>query len=171
MPIIHRRENFIKEAQLEYLSDNNGVSEKVLLRIRFSIDGSIRRTFSQASWEKAYNQHDNSFRLKIGVVLKSDKRIITSQQFVRKAVMFWTRNPKIPFRIWVFIVQDDAPLYPLSVQEAQSLMFDVDKAIEVSGNQLKSLLSSEIYAEVRVSWGRHAYTEPVELEARISSTI
>ena len=170
MPMLNRRGNFISEARLENLQDIREISTNVLLRLSFSIGGTIRSVFNQTSWERAYNKHDNSFRLKIRVALKINNRNIFTREFVRKAVLFWTRNPKIPFRIWVFIVQEDVSLYPLSIQEVQSLMFDVDKTLEISGDELKIIGSSDIHADVRVSWGRHAFTEPVELSAKSNST-
>ncbi|MGH9979076.1 MAG: hypothetical protein ACRD8Z_25080, partial [Nitrososphaeraceae archaeon] len=83
---------------------------------------------------------------------------------------FWTRNPKVPFRIWIFVVQEDMPLYPLSVEEAQSLMFDINKTIEVKEDQGGKSRDGDIHAEIRVSWGRHDFTEPVELSAKSNST-
>ena len=60
-------------------------------------------------------------------LLKTSNQTIFTKEYVRKAVLFWTRNPKVPFRIWIFVAQEDVPLYPLSVEEIQSLMFDVQQ--------------------------------------------
>jgi hypothetical protein len=84
---------------------------------------------------------------------------------VRKAALFWTRNPKIQYRIWVTIVKDDTPFYPLTIEEAQSLLFDVNKVIELSGSDLDSG-EHKLYAEIRVSWGKHDYTDPTEIKGR-----
>lgn len=61
------------------------------------------------------------------------------------------------------------PLYPLSVEEALSLLFDINKIIEVSRDRIRSG-NEEIHADIRVSWGRHDFTEPVELSAKTNST-
>lgn len=169
MPILSSRGNFISETKLEAVHEKEKFNSRGLLKLSFSITGTIRSAFNQSCWEKAYNKHDNSFRLKIRIALKINNRTIFTGEYVRKAVLFWTRNPKIPFRIWIFVVQEDVPLYPLTVQEAQSLMFDVDKTIEASKDQRGTSGTKDIHAEIRVSWGRHDFTEPVELSARSNS--
>ena len=168
--MLNSRGNFISETKLETVHEKEEFSNVGQLRLSFSITGTIRSAFNQLSWEKAYNKHDNSFRLKIHIVLKINNQTILIKEYVRKAVLFWTRNPKVPYRIWIFIVQEDVPLYPLSVEEAQSHMFDVDKTIEVNGDPHGRLGDSNIHAEIRVSWGRHDFTEPAELSAKSNST-
>jgi hypothetical protein len=101
----------------------------------------------------------------IEVDIKSGRRTVMPIKFVRKAALFWTRNPKIPFRIWVSIVKDDAPFYPLTEEEAKSLLFDVNKVIELSGSDLDSG-TQKLYADIHVSWGKHDYTDPTEIKAR-----
>ncbi|HJS82849.1 MAG TPA: hypothetical protein VJ742_08470, partial [Nitrososphaera sp.] len=67
--------------------------------------------------------------------------------------------------IWVSIVKDETPFYPLTIEEAQSQLFDVNKVIELSGRDLDSG-SHKLHAEVLVSWGKHDYTEATEVKAR-----
>jgi len=86
-------------------------------------------------------------------------------KFVRKAALFWTRNPKIQYRIWVSIVKDDMPFYPLTIEEAKSLLFDVNKVIELSGSDFDSG-TQKLHAEIKVSWGKHNYTERTEIKGR-----
>ncbi|HET6730755.1 MAG TPA: hypothetical protein VFH04_04080 [Nitrososphaeraceae archaeon] len=169
MRLLNHGGNFISKAKLEDLQTSPAKSRIILFRLSFSIGGTIRSAFNQACWERAYKKHDNSFRVKIRVVLKMNDRNILEQEFIRKAVIFWTRNPKIPFKIWVFIIQEDVPMYPLSIQEVQSLMFDVNKTLEINGNELEKLGHSRIHADVRVSWGRHDFTEPVQLSSKSNS--
>jgi hypothetical protein len=101
----------------------------------------------------------------IEVDIKSGRKTILPIRFVRKAALFWTRNPKIPYRVWISIVKDDTPFYPLEIEEAKSTLFDVNKVIELSGNDLDSG-THKLYAEIRVSWGKHEYTEPAEIKAK-----
>jgi hypothetical protein len=102
----------------------------------------------------------------IEVDLKSGRRTIVPIKFVRKASLFWTRNPKITYRIWVSIIKEDTPFYPLSEEEARSLLFDVNKVIELTGSHLDSGGTHKLYADIRVSWGKHQYTEPTEIKGR-----
>jgi hypothetical protein len=101
----------------------------------------------------------------IEVDLKSGRKTVMPIKLVRKAALFWTRNPKIPYRIWVSIVKDDAPFYPLTEEEAKSLLFDINKVIELSGSDLDSG-NLKLYADIHVSWGKHDYTKPTEIKGR-----
>ena len=158
-------ESFIAGATLEKSQDSVKSGQPLTLSLSFKVDGGVREAFSQKNWERAYNKHDNGFRMTIEVDIKSGRRTVMPIKFVRKAALFWTRNPKISFRIWVSIVKDDAPFYPLTEEEAKSLLFDVNKVIELSGSDLDSG-TQKLYADIRVSWGKHDYTDPTEIKAR-----
>ena len=158
--------SFIAGATLVKSQQSVGHDPQLTLGLSFRVEGSIRdAAFSQKNWERAYNKHDNTFRMTIEVDLKSGRRTIMPIKFVRKASLFWTRNPKIPYRIWVSIVKDDTPFYPLSEEEARSLLFDVNKVIELTFSHLDSGIH-ELYTDIRVSWGKHEYTQPTEIKGR-----
>jgi hypothetical protein len=157
--------SFIADATLSKSQDSVKPDQPLTLSLSFRIDGAIREAFSQKNWERAYNKHDNGFRMTIEVEIKSGRKTILPLKFVRKAALFWTRNPKIQYRIWVSIVKDDTPFYPLTMEEAHSTLFDVNKVIELSGNDLDSG-SHRLHAEVKISWGKHDYTEPTEIKGR-----
>ncbi|WP_415280567.1 hypothetical protein [Candidatus Nitrososphaera sp. FF02] len=63
------------------------------------------------------------------------------------------------------IVKDETPFYPLTEEEAKSILFDVNKVIELSGEELASG-AHKLSADIRVHWGKHDYTEPAEVVAR-----
>jgi len=140
-------------------------NDLISFSLSLKINARIRKLFNQSLWEKAYNKFDNTFRITINVDLKSGNKILYSIKFVKKAVFFWTRNPRIPHRIWIFIVKDDSPFYPESEEEAKSLLFDIEKIIELKPFTI-SKKSSKIYANVKISWGRHNFTEPTKLEGK-----
>ncbi|HXV45881.1 MAG TPA: hypothetical protein VD736_04345 [Nitrososphaera sp.] len=158
-------DSFIAGATLEKSQDSVKSGQPLTLSLSFRIEGAIREAFTQKNWERAYNKHDNGFRMTIEVDIKSGRKTAMPIKFVRKAALFWTRNPKIPFRIWVSIVRDDAPFYPLTEEEARTLLLDVNKVIELSGSDLDSG-TQKLYAEIRVSWGKHVYSEPTEIKGR-----
>ena len=158
-------DSFIAGASLGKSQDSVKSGQPLTLSLSFKVEGAIREAFTQKNWERAYKKHDNGFRMTIEVDIKSGRKTVMPLKFVRKAALFWTRNPKIPFRIWLSIVKDEAPFYPLAEEEARSLLFDVNKVIELSGNDLDSG-TQKLYADVRVSWGKHDYTEPAEIKGR-----
>lgn len=158
-------DSFIAGATLEKSQDSVRSGQPLTLSLSFKIEGAIREAFTQKNWERAYNKHDNGFRMTIEVDIKSGRKTVMPLKFVRKAALFWTRNPKIPYRIWVSIVKDEAPFYPLTEEEARSLLFDVNKVIELSGSDLDSG-TQKLHADIRVSWGKHDYTEPTEIKGK-----
>jgi hypothetical protein len=158
-------DSFIDSASLAKSQESVRPDQPLTLSLSFRIQGSIRETFSQKNWERAYNKHDKGFIMKIEIDLKSGRRRIALIKLVRKAALFWTRNPKIPYRIWVSIVKDDTPFYPLTEEEAKSLLFDVNKVIELKGSDLNSG-THKLYTDIKVSWGKHAYTQANEIKGR-----
>jgi hypothetical protein len=154
--------SIITDAILSKSQDKVKVGEPLTLNLNFKISGTIREVFDQKNWEMAYNKHDNIFRMSIEVNLKSGRKTILSIRFVRKVALFWTRSPKIPYRIWVSIIKDDMPFYPITVEEARSLLFDVNKVIELNGNNFKPG-RHKLSTDITVRWGKHNYTEPTEI--------
>ena len=155
----------IVDAKLSRLQDKEKKGDESLkLSLSFKIQGNIREIF-QKNWERAYNIHDNVFRITIEISLKDGRKAVLQNKFVRKAILFWTRSPKIPFRIWVSIIKDDTPFYPTTVEEAKSLLFDINKLIELNGYHLKRG-SHEFSTDIKVSWGKHFYTNPTVITGR-----
>jgi hypothetical protein len=157
--------SFIDSVTLAKSQESVRPDQPLTLSLSFRIQGSVREAFSQKNWERAYNKHDKGFLMKIEIDLNSCRRRITLIKLVRKAALFWTRNPKIPYRIWVSIVRDDTPFYPLTEEEAKSLLFDVNKVIELKGSDLNSG-THKLYTDIRVSWGKHVYIQPNEIKGR-----
>ena len=158
-------DSFIDKATLDKSQESVRPDQPLTLSLSFRIQGGIRDSFSQKNWERAYNKHDKGFLMKIEIDLKSGRRRIALIKLVRKAALFWTRNPKISYRIWVSIVKDDAPFYPLTEEEAKSLLFDVNKVIDLKGSDLLSG-THKVYADIMVSWGKHVFTEPNQIKGR-----
>lgn len=136
--------------------------ERLTLVLSFKIDGNIREVFNPKMWETSYDKHDKVFMMCIATALKVERTKISLTKITRKAPMFWTRSPKIPFRIWVSIIRDNTPFYPVTIEEAKSLLFDVNKIIEIDTNNLDRG-THRMYADINVSWGRHQYTKAEEI--------
>lgn len=155
----------IVDAKLSRLQDKEKKGESLTLSLSFKIQGNIREVFDQKNWERAYNIHDNVFRINIEISLKDGRKAILQNKLVRRAILFWTRSPKIPFRIWVSIIKDDTPFYPTTVEEAKSLLFDINKFIELKGYDFKRG-SREFSTDIKVSWGKHFYTNPTVITGK-----
>lgn len=157
--------SLISDIKLDTPHKSIGSNTILTLDLGFSIAGLIREIFSQKNWERAYDKHDNAFRLSVYLDVRAAGKSVNKIKFVRKAVLFWTRNPKLSYRVWISIIKDETPYYPLTIEEAKSLLFDVTKTIELQSNNLVKG-ENEIKIDITVSWGRHIYTEPVELHAQ-----
>jgi hypothetical protein len=157
--------NNIKNAELTATQTELKHGDQMRFRIIFNIEGEVRRAFDQRNWERAYNLHDNLFRIKIDIELKSNGKTLAHLSSLHKASLFWTRNPNLPYRIWIFIVKDDATFYPSDVEEARSLLFDVEKELIINTSQFDTNVQ-EVYAQVRVWWGKHNYTPSCQLKAK-----
>lgn len=142
-----------------------GLNTILTLDLVFNIHGQIREIFSQKNWEKAYDKHDNAFRLSVFLDVRAGGKSIDKIKFVRKAVLFWTRNPKLSYRVWISIIKDETPYYPLTIEEAKSLLFDVTRTIELQSNNLQKG-ENEVRIDITVSWGKHLYTEPIDLHGQ-----
>ena len=153
----------ISDIKLSTSHDTIRSNEILTLSLGFSIDGLIREIFSQRNWERAYDKHDNGFRLTVLLELRVGRKAVDKIKFVRKAVLFWTRNPQLSYRVWISIIKDETPYYPLTIDEAKSLLFDVTKTIELDSNILKTG-ENKIEISIKVNWGRHLYTDPTELQ-------
>ncbi len=162
--LTHHR-SMIIDAVLSKSQDKVRTGENLTLSLGFKIIGDIREAINPKSWERAYDRHDNAFRMSIKVDLKSGRKIILPIKFVRKAIIFWTRSPKIANRIWISIVKDDMLFYPTTVEEARSFLFDVNKIIELNAQNLQSGVH-KLFADIEVTWGKHTYTESEVIAAR-----
>lgn len=128
--------------------------------------GALREAWNEKNWEKAYNKHDNVFKLKYEVKLYTGglrkREIGKPQDTYRKAAIFWTRNPKLTQiaerKIWVQIAKNFEPFIPRTQTEAQEMLFDFDEKMEFGASELGEG-KHKIGAEVFVSWLKHDYTE------------
>lgn len=156
------QKSFISDIKLGTSHESIGSNDTLTLNLGFNIDGLIREIFSQKNWERAYDKHDNVLRLTFFLELLIGNEAVDKIKFVRKAILFWTRNPKLSYRIWISIIKDETPYYPLTIEEAKSLLFDVTKTIELDSSIMKKG-ENQIQISIKISWGKHLYTEPSEL--------
>lgn len=164
----------IDDARMEI--DRNGM---LTAKVTFSVRGALRDKFDEEHWEKAYGEHDNSFKLKFAVrVYTGDLRKRTLGREIdsyRKAAIFWTRNPKLvnPMkdkRIWVQVAKNFEPHIALSVDGVQHELFDFEEKISIDPSELGAG-THEIKADVSASWQKHVYSEPESHKASASAKV
>ena len=157
---MNKDESFINNIVLKKSHEKSTTTgdNAIALSLNFTIKGRIRESFTQKNWEKAYDKQDNILRLTIKLDIKNNGQTIESKKLLRKAILFWTRNPKIQHRIWITVVKDEEPFYPLEEEEAKNLLFDFQKDLEIGLDKLKKG-KNKISVTANVSWGKHEYVE------------
>lgn len=149
-------------------------NEPMILDLKFSLYGHIRDVFTKERWLDAYEHNDNLFRIKYVISIKKssllDKNIVEPITLVRKASIYWSRDPTMqPYppekKVWIMVIADQDSILPRDEDEARSLLFDVYKRIEIIPSMLGKGKHS-IFAEVSAEWGKHVYTEPEIVNAR-----
>lgn len=145
--------------------------EPLTLSVGFKVLGELRERFIQSAWEEAYRVHDARLRITYAVQLRKKMGKVLSKavgkpvKIVRKAVLFWTRNPKRLNRIWVMVVDENMnSTVPNSEREAQSLLFDVNKTIDFIGADLGKGRHT-LSAKVTVRWGKYHFVQHGSAEA------
>lgn len=160
---------YFQHLSLSTEKDRVSLDEPISFEVKFSISGSLRDSFRQEAWESAYNKHDNTLRVrydveiyrKAGGILKSS--IVKPKKLWRKATLYWSRNPELPYRIWAMIIDENGrPSLPGDEEEAKRSLFD--------GNLKFGLLGSDIgrgkhtiQAQLRTRWGKHSYLDQGDL--------
>jgi hypothetical protein len=156
---LNKDESFINNIVLKKSHEKSTAGDNATaLSLSFTIKGRIRESFTQKNWEKAYDKQDNILRITIKLDIKNNGQTIESKKLLRKAILFWTRNPKIQHRIWITVVKDEEPFYPLEEEEAKNLLFDFQKDLEIGLDKLKKG-KNKISITANVSWGKHEYIE------------
>ncbi len=160
---------FITDVELEKSSDKFRVDDSIEINVKFAIMGAFREAFNEKTWERAYNKHDNTFKLKYGVKLYSGglrkKEIGKPIDTYRKAALFWTRNPKLTQmaqkKVWVQVAKNFEPFIALNQEGVQEELLDFNEKIQFKASELGSG-KHKIGAEIFVSWLKHEYTEPFD---------
>ena len=157
----------ISDIQLEKSKDQFSPDEDITINVRFSVTGEIRDSFTEKNWTEAYNQNDNTIKLKYGIKLsKSGLRKHDLGKPIddyRKASIFWTRNPKLvnPMkekRIWVQVAKNFEPFIRLTEEEVRQEFFDFNESYIFKASELGSG-ENKISAEISASWQTHTYIQ------------
>ena len=157
----------ISDIQLEKSKDQFSPDEDITINVRFSVTGEIRDSFTEKNWTEAYNQNDNTIKLKYGIKLsKSGLRKHDLGKPIddyRKASIFWTRNPKLvnqmkEKRIWVQVAKNFEPFIRLTEEEVRQEFFDFNESYIFKASELGSG-EHKISAEISASWQTHTYIQ------------
>jgi len=164
--------NTISGVSLEKAPEKFKEGGNVTVNVKFSITGALRQAFNEKNWEKAYNKHDNVFKLRYGIKLYSGglrkREIGKTLDAYKKVALFWTRNPKLTQvgekKVWVQISKNFEPFIPKNQVEAQEVLLDFDEKMHFNASEL-GVGKHKIGAEIYVSWFKHDYAESFDQKA------
>src|SRR5438445_6154976 len=81
------------------------LDDNLAITVNFKLNGGIRRNFTRDLWEKAYDEHDAGLLMIFWVELLRNRPLLSkpikTDKFKRRAIFFWTRNPELPYRVWI----------------------------------------------------------------------
>jgi len=154
---------YFQHLSLSTEKDKVSLDDPLSFELKFSISGTLRDSFRQEVWESAWNQHDNTLRVrydveiyrKVGGILKSS--IVKPKKLGRKATLYWSRNPELPYRIWAMIIDENGrPSLPDDVEDARRSFFDGSLKFGLLGSDIGKGKHT-IQAKIRTRWGKHSY--------------
>ncbi len=160
---------YFQHLSLSIEEDKVSFDAPVTFELKFSISGVLRDSFHQAAWESAWNQHDNTLRVrydveiyrKAGGILKFS--IVKPKKFKRKATLYWSGNPELPYRIWAMIIDENGkPSLPGNEEDARKALFDGSLKFGLLGSDIGKGKHT-IQAKIRTRWGKHSYVAQGDL--------
>lgn len=162
--------------------DNNRIGDVVLvpsrprfsydescsLKVKFRLMGGIRDSFNQEIWNTAYEINDKLIRITYQVEINRIvggllvRKFIGPQKFIRKATIYWTRNPEMvntyEKKIWAMIIREgNDPYLPTSENDARASLFDVEINFSILGVDI-GRGTHRLKASAKASWGRHVFS-------------
>jgi hypothetical protein len=178
MPLKNRRQQYSwapsKLTEVQLMTDKKSYTrdEIILANLGFKVVGGLRESFHPDVWTVAWEDYDKIVRLTLGASVGVQrgiryKQLAQIKKEVRKASFYWSRDPDLPYRIWVMVMPEDGgpPQIPLSVEDAKTKMLDVMKSFEIQAAEL-GRGRHWLAGSASVKWARRSFIEKGELSAK-----
>ncbi len=168
-PLQGLRRNKINGASLSASRGSFPYDESCTLNLKFGVDGGIRDSFRHEIWMDAHRRNDKYFRITYQLEIKkvtmglAVKTLIKPVKAVRKASIYWTRNPEMvrlfEKKVWALIIDERrAPHIPATEEEARKKLFEFEASFQILGADV-GRGNHTLRAKVGASWGRHIFSE------------
>ncbi len=155
----------MRDVQLATDKRTYAADEKISVTLGFRLVGGLREAFHPDVWTVAWEDYDKIIRLTYGTAVLAQaglraKKIAENKKEVRRSSFYWSRDPDLPYRIWVMIMHEDrsAPKIPLNVEDARSKMLDVVNVFEIPAKGLGKG-SHNLVGSAHAGWGRRSFIE------------
>jgi hypothetical protein len=148
------------------------LGDSIRASVAFRIVGGLREAFHPDVWTVAWEDFDKKLRLTTRMKLSAQgglrpRKVGEIKKEVRMASFYWSRDPDLPYRIWVMIIPEDggAPKIPRNVEDAKSEMLDVEKEFTFPASEL-GMGTHNLVAEATGKWGRRSFIEKGEASSK-----
>ncbi len=178
MPLKDRRAEYewsptrIERVQLVTDKKSYASADAVKVNVAYRIVGGVREAFNPDVWTVAWEDFDKRLPLTLRLTLSTGRgirprKVEEIKKEVRRASFYWSRDPDLPYRIWVMIMPEDGgpPRIPRNVEDAKSEMFDVEKEFAFPASSLGHGRHG-LFAEARARWTRRSFIEKGEVESK-----
>lgn len=135
------------------------------LSLGFRIVGGLRDAFHPDVWTVAWEDFDKILRLttKLSIGVRrgiGQRKLVEVKKEVRKASFYWSRDPDLPYRIWVMVMPEDGgpPKIPRNVEDAKGMMLDFEKTFAISASDLGAGRHT-LVGKVEAKWPRKSFIE------------
>ncbi|MCL4356109.1 MAG: hypothetical protein JRM79_02225 [Nitrososphaerota archaeon] len=150
---------------------NYASGDTVKVNVTYRIVGGLREAFHPDVWTVAWEDFDKRMPLTMRLTLGArrgirPRKLEEIKKEVRRASFYWSRDPDLPYRIWVMIMPEDGgpPKIPRNVEDARSKMLDVEKEFGFPASSLGPGYHGLI-AEAKARWGRRSFIEKGDVES------
>ncbi len=171
MPLKNRRDEYswaqTKIDGVHLITDKKAYSfgETVTANFEYKLVGGLREAFHPDVWTVAWEDFDKILRLTMRMSLGVQRGLVTRKvaeikKEVRRASFYWSRDPDLPYRIWVMIVPEDGgpPKIPHNVEDAKSKMLNVEETFRFPA-ALVGKGKHKLVGRVSAKWGRRSFIE------------
>jgi hypothetical protein len=171
MPLKNRRGEYswgrTKLVDLKLMTDrkNYSLGDSIVANFGFRIIGGLREAFHPDVWTVAWEDYDKILGVTFRTSLTTQQgplstRLGGASKLVRKASFYWSRDPDLPYRIWVMIMPEDGgpPKIPKNVEDAKSKMLDFTETFELPASKLGEGKHT-LMASAEAKWPRRSFIE------------
>jgi len=146
----------------------NEEGDSLIFKVSANLNGEIKNVLKPESWFNAYYKGDRYFFIRYYIEIK-EKRFIFNKnllkdKIVRKAIIYWSRNPKIEDiywetyeRIWLTIVTEDKMFYlPKDLEEVYSKLLFLNKSYKIKKDNIEKG-NHTVYTVIKAKWSNYTF--------------
>ncbi|MDG7035146.1 MAG: hypothetical protein JRN37_10040 [Nitrososphaerota archaeon] len=171
------RATLLSPVEFKLQTDEVSLDEAVKVSVRAKLEGGLVDAFRRATWQEAYAAHDILLRLQFGMSIRSGGQLfgktIVSAKWVKKGILFWTRDANLTDNvtnmIWAMAADENGYNHFFEDEQGvRDFLFTFTRELSFLPVSL-GRGEHRLHAEVFVKWWRHTYIERGQVAARSPS--